>query len=574
MVWAAPFFGSPSSVEVLNATIGKQHGGHYLATRTRGRVIAPVTGKYRFWVSGGTSVERWLSTDEQPFAKRRIARVGPEVGIATGVSWSGPNPVFDLYASQQSVEIELQAGQAYFVELLQQAGHWDNSHIGMAWAYNGGERTPVPTGCFASYVPGADDHDDDSLPDSWESVMGLDPADNGLTDRQRQGDRGDYDGDGLTNRDEYLAGTNPCNKDSDGDGISDAEELKNLGTDPLAHNSAGETLVQAVDILNPVGGSMMWSSFGDGVVGERFRGSIEFDLLVPESGLNWIVAIQGKILGQIGQTDSMPLRITLDGTDLGKHDILCSLDEISTLRVLTPQLTSGTHRVKIFVENLVARKSFLLLGVELRRPNGADLDADGMPDWLAGYLNGNSWGAPANVTTAVSPYFLEGGSRYAGNLNFMADGVSLATTAGTSQQTWFANVPLQPSGNTVLTGFFEGGDDIRTTQVPGCRLGLAKPPASTSGWGTPSSSTSRRPRAMRRLQTTRCFRPLGARRPQPPPRRPTPSRIPAPSRCTPSMRTARLPTPRSWSTARRPHRTWCSARKFPATSTSPACPTP
>ncbi len=465
MVGAAPFYGPASSVEALTSTIGKMHYGHYLATRTRGRVIAPVTGKYRFWVSGGTSVELWLSTDDQPFAKRRIARVGPEVGIAVGVSWTGPNSSFDLYASQQSVEIELQAGQAYYVELLQQAGHWDNSHIGMAWACNGGERTSIPFESLASYAPGTDDQDDDCLPDAWEAATGLDPADNGLTDRARQGDRGDYDGDGLTNREEYLAGTDPCNKDSDGDGISDADELKNLGTDPLDHNAAGEETVQSADIHAPAGGSMSWTSFGDGVVGERFRGSIEFDLTVPESGLNWLVAIQGRILGQTAQTDSMPLRITLDGTDLGKHDIHGSLDETATLRVLTPQLAAGTHRVKIFVDNMVARKSFLLLGVELRRPTGADLDADGLPDWLDGFLNGNSWGAPAGVATFVSPYFLEGGSRYAGNLALMADGLSIATATGTSQQTWFANIPLQATGDTVVTGFFESGDDIRTTQV-------------------------------------------------------------------------------------------------------------
>lgn len=465
MVLAAPFFGPANTVEALPYTIGKVNPGHYLATRSRGRVIAPVTGKYRFWVSGGTSVELWLSTDEKPFAKRRIARVGPEVGIAGGISLTGPNPDFDRHTSQQSVEIELQAGHAYYVELLQQADHWDNSHFGMAWAHDGGERTAIPFESLASYVAGADDQDDDSLPDAWESAMGLDPLDNGLTDRARQGDRGDYDGDGLTNREEYIAGTNPCNKDTDGDGISDAEELKNLGTDPSTHNSAGEELVQAVDIHAPAGGSMNWSTFADGVVGERFRGSIEFDLSVPESGLSWLVAIKGKILGQTSQTDTMPLQVSLDGVDLGKHAFISSLNEAATLRVLTPRLASGQHRVKIFVDNLVARKSFLLLGVDLRRPTGADLDADGLPDWLAGFLNGNSWSAPANVTTSVSPYFLEGGSRFAGNLGLMADGVSLATTTGTTQQTWFANAPLSATGPTTLTGVFEGGDDIRTTQV-------------------------------------------------------------------------------------------------------------
>lgn len=464
MVTATPFFSTPSSVEILHSTIGKMNKGHYLATRTRGRVTAPVTGKYRFWVSGGTSVELWLSTDDQPFTKRRIARVGPEVGISAGVSWTGPNPIFDLFTSQQSVEIELEAGQTYFIELLQQAGHWDDSHIGMAWAYNGGERTPVPFELLSSYAAGANDQDDDSLLDSWEIEMGLDATDNGLTDRARQGERGDYDADGLTNLEEYIVGTNPCNADSDGDGISDLEELKNLGTDPLAYDSAGEELIESVDIYSPAGGSMTWSSFADGVVGERFRGSIEFDLTVPESGLNWIVAIQGKILGQISQVEAIPLRISIDGQDLGRHDFNAALGEEETLRILTPQLTSGIHRVTIFVDNMVARKSFLLLGVDLRRPTGEDLDADGLPDWLAAFTSQNIWSVPTSVSTSVSPYFLEGGTRFEGNISLMANGNTVSTTTGTTDSTWFANAPLQSDGSTVLTGTF-GDGKIESSQV-------------------------------------------------------------------------------------------------------------
>jgi plastocyanin len=463
-VQATPFFGPANSVETLQSGGGKTIFGTYFATRTRGQIIAPVTGKYRFWVSGGASVELWLAPDGKPFAKRRIARLGPEVGIGQGISYAS-QPNYDLYTSQQSVEIELQAGQAYFIELIQQTGHQPDPELAIAWAHDGGERTAIPFESLASYAPGNDDQDDDALPDAWETTAGLSPQDNGLTDRARQGERGDYDGDGLNNREEYLASTNPCDKDSDDDGISDAEEVKNLNTNPLAHNSAGEETVQSVNIHAPVGGSMNWSSFADGVVGERFRGSIEFDLNVPEAGLNWLVAIKGKILGQTSQTDVMPLQVSLDGVNLGNHDFVSSLNEAATLRVLTPRLTQGTHRIKIFVANMVARKSFLLLGVDLRRPTGADLDADGLPDWLAGFLNGNSWSAPANVVTAVSPYFLEGGSRFNGNLGLMANGVSLATTTGTTQQTWFANAPLSATGDTILTGVFEGGDDIRTTQV-------------------------------------------------------------------------------------------------------------
>ncbi|MEI6563380.1 MAG: matrixin family metalloprotease [bacterium] len=64
------------------------------------------------------------------------------------------------------------------------------------------------------------DSDGDGMPDWWELGHGLDPYDaTGNNGRQ-----GDPDGDGLLNYNEYLAGTNPRNPDSDSNGIKDGDE--------------------------------------------------------------------------------------------------------------------------------------------------------------------------------------------------------------------------------------------------------------------------------------------------------------------------------------------------------------
>ena len=60
------------------------------------------------------------------------------------------------------------------------------------------------------------DWDGDGLPDDWEIAHGLNP---GFDDASL-----DSDGDGLTNLEEYLWGTDPFNPDTDGDGILDGED--------------------------------------------------------------------------------------------------------------------------------------------------------------------------------------------------------------------------------------------------------------------------------------------------------------------------------------------------------------
>ena len=51
----------------------------------------------------------------------------------------------------------------------------------------------------------------------------------------------DSDGDGLSDAEEQRLGTDPNNPDSDGDGISDGEEVNVLGSDPLVPSTGGDT---------------------------------------------------------------------------------------------------------------------------------------------------------------------------------------------------------------------------------------------------------------------------------------------------------------------------------------------
>ncbi len=77
------------------------------------------------------------------------------------------------------------------------------------------------------------DTDQDGLEDEWEEQFA--PGELTLLSGN-----GDADGDGLIDRGEFLAGSDPTNPDSDGDTISDGAEVVSWGSDPTSDDSDGD----------------------------------------------------------------------------------------------------------------------------------------------------------------------------------------------------------------------------------------------------------------------------------------------------------------------------------------------
>ncbi|MBV5330969.1 hypothetical protein JZU69_00775, partial [bacterium] len=97
----------------------------------------------------------------------------------------------------------------------------------------------------------------------------------------RQGENGDYDKDGLTNRAEYLLGTDPVNPDTDGDGVDDRTEVEFYGSDPTRRDASPPALLARLPLSPAAASSGSWSVTAEGgLVSSSRRGTAElsFDL--------------------------------------------------------------------------------------------------------------------------------------------------------------------------------------------------------------------------------------------------------------------------------------------------------
>ncbi|HTG45103.1 MAG TPA: binary toxin-like calcium binding domain-containing protein, partial [Verrucomicrobiae bacterium] len=83
------------------------------------------------------------------------------------------------------------------------------------------------------------DSDSDGLPDPWEIEAFSNLAQTGT---------GDPDQDGLTNAQEFAKNTDPNKKDTDGDGLSDGDEVNTYKSDPLKVDSDGDGLSDNAEI--------------------------------------------------------------------------------------------------------------------------------------------------------------------------------------------------------------------------------------------------------------------------------------------------------------------------------------
>ena len=100
---------------------------------------------------------------------------------------------------------------------------------------------------FCRTNPNDADSDDDGMPDGWEVLNDLNPLINDRDD--------DHDSDGFTNWEEFLLGISANNRDTDGDELSDYDEMHTYGTLPNRADSDLDGMIDGWEVqygLNPL----------------------------------------------------------------------------------------------------------------------------------------------------------------------------------------------------------------------------------------------------------------------------------------------------------------------------------
>jgi len=120
------FPNNPSSTTILNTFEIPTNVADYYGARVSGYLTAPETGNYRFWIAGDDYAELWLSTDNNPNNKTRIAFHN---GWTTSREW-------DKYSSQKSASINLTAGETYYIEALMKE-HAGGDNLAVGWSKPG-----------------------------------------------------------------------------------------------------------------------------------------------------------------------------------------------------------------------------------------------------------------------------------------------------------------------------------------------------------------------------------------------------------------------------------------------------
>ena len=299
--------------------------------------------------------------------------------------------------------------------------------------------------------PHAGDTDGDGLPDAWEAEKGTVPF---LADAIE-----DPDGDGLANLEEFRAGTDPLLADTDGDGCPDAVEVKNVHGNPLVADIAwgsavtyGETTA-ASGIIASTG---TWRTDADGSVYAVERaGSLTWRLEVPAGGAD-ALAIRIAQHEFYSNASSFDLALFVDGLFVSRQIAEAPYGIGGEAYFFLPEIPGGEHEFRLVWHNWEVNTFLSVKDLRFVTFGGPDEDGNGVADWrdnrnasVSGF-EGLPW------ESLVSPLCVEGKDLWRDVLEIGAEYVGggsngVFAAVKTIGDGFYADIPLAEDGETRIS---------------------------------------------------------------------------------------------------------------------------
>ena len=349
--------------------------------------------------------------------------------------------------------------------------------------------------------------DDSTLAEviAWQKDSDLD----GVRDLEEQANNtninsSDSDGDGLTDAEEInIYKTDPNKADSDGDGVSDYDEVKNAFTNPLVADFNGNSVtLQTVNGSSYASASTGWEKEGDSVYCASRNGSITYNLTVPQKGV-YALEIEGAEYNSFASESAFDIDLYVNNKLSGSQVLKVVGGNPATIRFFLPELETGTATAKLVWNNVSSDTYLKINSLKLKDLGGTDSDSDGKADWIENRLE-NMCEVVIPASSKTSPLFIEGkNALYLDDINISVTGKPSATAnenswrlpwsddsgiqwlspnapasqlqgltsvvpkaAHGARNTWYADIPLYPGdGISTITVSMQDGAGTATKDI-------------------------------------------------------------------------------------------------------------
>ncbi len=329
--------------------------------------------------------------------------------------------------TENSGTIALTAGQKYDVK-LEYYERYGQARIALSWQSVSQAKTVV---AFGTAVPG--DADGDGIPDQVET--------------------GTY-------------GTDSTKADTDGDAISDYDEIFRAYTNPLTNDFNGVVTDTVVKNGSEVSGFLgLWETNGTEITAIDRRGHVEYKMITSSADVYRLEVEGRENTSDSSEPSHFDLQAHANGEYLGRQTLVATTNTYGKVQYFTPWLPAGTNTFRIFWDNAASFTSLRLKAVRLQTLGGLDGNSNGKKDWVDARFAVMCGSDPVIATNSyVSPMFIEGKDHYLGMM-LITSGNTNATPQHGPGNRWFANAPLSTNGSVQIVVSYQNGGLLTTSVV-------------------------------------------------------------------------------------------------------------